>query len=121
MDQFLPTGKIKPELLKDIIQRAPVFDHRIVLGPGIGLDCGVIDGGDHYLVMKTDPITFATEEIGWYAVQISANDIATTGAKPEWMMITALLPEKSTTEQLILEITDQIYQAAAEINISLVN
>jgi len=121
LDQFLPTGKIKPELLKDIIQRAPVFDHRIVLGPGIGLDCGVIDGGDRYLVMKTDPITFATEEIGWYAVQISANDIATTGAKPEWMMITALMPEKSTTERLILEITNQIYQAAAEINISLVN
>jgi len=118
---ILPTGKLRPDLLKSVIQKAPIFDPRLILGPGIGLDCGIVDIGSRYLIMKTDPITFATEEIGWYAVQITANDIATTGAKPVWMMVTALFPEGKTTDDLVLKITDQLFAAAADMQISLAN
>jgi hypothetical protein len=52
----------------------------------------VIDFGEKLLVVKSDPITFATDEIGWYAVQVNANDIATTGAEPRWLLTTLLLP-----------------------------
>ena len=61
-------------------------DERVVLGPQIGEDAAVIDFQDRYLVAKTDPITFVTEEIGWYLVQVNANDLATTGAVPRWLM-----------------------------------
>ncbi len=117
----LPVGKIPPDLLRQIITKAPVSDARVQLGPGIGLDCGVVDFGDRYLVMKTDPITFATDEIGWYAIQIPANDIATTGAKPLWVMVTALFPEEGTTEELVHQVTDQLFAACNEMGISLVN
>ena len=62
-----------------------------MLGPGVGRDCAVIDfGGDQLLVAKSDPITFATDEIGWYAVHVNANDLATTGATPRWFLATVL-------------------------------
>ncbi|MCP4690702.1 MAG: hypothetical protein GY859_21795, partial [Desulfobacterales bacterium] len=41
---------------------------------------------------KSDPITFATDAIGRYAVLINANDIATTGAIPRWFLTTLLFP-----------------------------
>jgi hypothetical protein len=93
MSNKLPVGKLPIDLLSELLAGAPVSDARVRLGPGIGLDCAVIDMGSNLLVMKSDPITFATEDVGWYLVQINANDIATTGAKPRWMMVTLLLPE----------------------------
>jgi hydrogenase maturation factor len=95
-------------------------DPRVIVGPGIGLDAAVIDLGDRLLVAKTDPITFATDSIGWYAVQVNANDIATTGAAPCWFMATVLLPGSRANEQLAEEIFAQIHTACAAIGVSLV-
>jgi hydrogenase maturation factor len=76
----LPLGKLPFEFLSSLLARAPIKDSRVIYGPGIGLDCAVIDLGERVLVFKSDPITFASDDIGWYAVQVNANDIATTGA-----------------------------------------
>ena len=83
----------------------------MLLGPGIGLDCAVLDLGERLLVFKSDPITFVSQDIGWYAVQVNANDIATTGATPRWFLATALMPEGITTESLLLSISDQLFAA----------
>jgi len=115
----LSLGKLPPAMLQQIVANAPISDPRIVLGPGVGIDCAVIDMGYSLLVLKTDPITFATDEIGWYCVQICANDIATTGASPRWMLTTLLLPENST-EKEVFEITDQMNRACKAMNISLI-
>ena len=64
--------------------------------------------GDRYMVVKTDPITFATDQIGWYAVNVNANDVATSGARPLWMLNTVLLPEGKTTPALVESILAQI-------------
>jgi hydrogenase maturation factor len=116
----LPLGKLPPDLLARILSRAPVSDPRVLLGPGVGLDCAVIDLGERLLVLKSDPITFATQEIGWYAVQISSNDIATTGAEPRWLLSTLLLPEGQTTPELVETIGDQLFRACQEMGISVV-
>jgi len=47
---------------------------------------------EQVLVLKSDPITFATDAIGQYAVIVNANDIATSGAKPRWLLTTLLFP-----------------------------
>ena len=104
MPTNLPVGKLSPKLLKQLLAQIPLIDPRILLGPGIGVDCAVLDLGTTLLVLKSDPITFATDEIGWYAVQINANDIATTGALPRWFMTTLLLPEDHTTPEMVAEI-----------------
>lgn len=116
----LPTGKLPPKLLDKLLNKIPILDKNVILGPGTGLDCSVIDFGDQYLVLKSDPISLTSENIGWYAVQINVNDIVTTGADPKWMLITLLLPEKSTTGQMVESITDQLILATKEYDITII-
>lgn len=113
-------GKLDAALLGDLLGRFPVTDPRVVVGPKVGEDVAVIDMGDRYLLAKTDPITFATEEIGWYAVHVNANDIATAGAAPQWFLATLLLPEGRTTAETVAVIFDQIARACRELHIALV-
>jgi hydrogenase expression/formation protein HypE len=116
----LPVGKVPQELLAAILARAPIDDPRVILGPGIGLDCAVVDAGQRLAVYKSDPITFATDQIGYYLVQVNANDIATTGAKPLWLLVTLLLPEKRTTADLPDKIMAQIYDACRGLGIAVI-
>ena len=116
----LPTGKLPSDLLARLLARAPAGDARVVLGPGIGLDCAVVAQGDTLLVYKSDPITFATDEIGWYLVHVNANDIATTGATPRWLLVTALLPEGKTTAEDVERIAEQVYAACREIGVAVI-
>jgi hydrogenase maturation factor len=75
--------------------------------------------GDKYLVAKTDPITFTSERIGWYAVNINANDIATMGARPLWFLATLLLPERSTSLSLVRSIFQDTLRACADLGVTL--
>jgi hydrogenase expression/formation protein HypE len=116
----LPVGKLPPDLLAKMLSGAPVTDRRVLLGPGIGLDCAVVDLGERLLVFKSDPITFASEDIGWYAVQVCANDIATSGAEPRWMLATALLPEGATPPELAEGIAAQLFDACRTLGVSVI-
>ncbi len=89
----IPAGKLPPDRLADLLRRHVPADHRVLVGPGIGIDAAVLDLGDRCLVAKTDPITYAADRIGWYAVSINANDVASCGARPRWFLVTVLLPE----------------------------
>lgn len=114
------TGKLPLEYLNDLLARYTRSDPRLVAGPGIGEDVAVIDMGERYMVVKTDPITFATADIGWYAVNVNANDIATSGALPLWMLATLLLPENGTTPALVEEIFSQLHSACEELGVLLI-
>jgi hydrogenase expression/formation protein HypE len=120
MSSRLPLGKLPPDLLSDILAGAPMHDPRVIVGPGIGLDCAVVDCGERLTVYKSDPITFATDLIGYYLVQVNANDIATTGAKPLWLLVTLLLPEHETSQDLPASIMMQIHEACAELGITVI-
>lgn len=120
MKDFLPVGKLPPDLLGSLLSSYKITDPSVIVGPKVGEDSAVIDvGGDSYLVAKTDPITFATDEIGWYLVCVGSNDIATMGAVPKWLLVTALLPENKTTEQSVKDIFYQITNACQQFNIAL--
>jgi hydrogenase expression/formation protein HypE len=120
MPYSLPVGKLPAELLATLLSQLPHSDPRVVVGPGIGQDAAVIDMGDHYLVAKTDPITFATDDIGWYAVNVNANDIACMGARPKWFMASALLPAGQADAAMAERIFKQITEACAGLGIALV-
>ena len=102
----LSVGKLPTALLSKFIAKLRAEDGQVVLGPSIGEDAAVIRLGNKLLVVKTDPVTFATDHIGWYAVHVNANDIATMGVKPRWFLATILLPEQSTYQKAE-EIFDQ--------------
>jgi hydrogenase expression/formation protein HypE len=114
----LALGKLPSDMLEELLRRYIVSDPRVVLGAAVGEDAAIIDMGDRYLVVKTDPITFATDEIGWYAVNVNANDVACCGAKPRWFLATLLLPEGITTADLVEGIFSQIAAACRSLDVS---
>ncbi|HQE93546.1 MAG TPA: AIR synthase family protein [Anaerolineae bacterium] len=116
-----PIGKLPQTDLIELLGRAPGEpDRRVIFGPGLGRDAAVIDFGDRYLVAKSDPITFATDEIGWYVMNINANDVACLGARPCWFIATLLLPEDKTDYALVERIFTQLHTAGREIGVSVV-
>ena len=114
-----PTGKLPLEDLSRLLSRYTRKDPRIIVTPGIGKDAAVISFGDKYLVAKTDPITFAADQIGWYAVHINANDVAAMGGTPRWFLATLLLPEGKTGPKEVEEIFSQISGACDELGVIL--
>jgi hydrogenase expression/formation protein HypE len=115
----LPAGKLPSDILAKMLNAYTSLDSRVEVGPSIGEDAAVIDMGDRYLLLKTDPITFVTEDIGTYTVRINANDIATMGGTPKWLLTTILLPEKYTTTDLVEGVFKQLSYACKEIGVSL--
>ena len=112
-------GKFPAELLERLLAKLEIKDDRVLLGPKLGEDAALLDFGDRVLVAKADPITFATELIGWYAVHVNANDVACTGATPRWFLATLLVPE-AFTEEDAENIFDQILEACASLDVTLV-
>jgi hydrogenase expression/formation protein HypE len=115
----MEVGKLPAALLARLLAQNQVTDPRVLVGPAPGEDAAAIAMGDRVLVAKTDPITFATAEIGWYAVNVNANDVATMGAVPRWFLATVLLPEGAPESQAE-EIFRQIRDACGELGITLV-
>ena len=117
--EILAVGKLPAHLLEALLARYGGQDERLVVGPQVGEDAAVLDMGERNLVVKSDPITFATDEIGWYVVHINANDIATMGGVPRWLLLTLLLPEENTTPDLVERIFAQVSQACQALGIVL--
>jgi hydrogenase maturation factor/phosphoglycolate phosphatase-like HAD superfamily hydrolase len=89
----LPAGKLPNDLLQNYLAALKFDDPSVLIQPGVGEDITAIEfDGNDLIVLKSDPITFATEAIGRYAVAVNANDIATAGAIPRWFLTTLLLP-----------------------------
>jgi len=116
---LLPAGKLPLPFLERLLEQFAPDDPRIVVGPRAGEDAAVFDLGDRYLVAKTDPITFATSEIGWYAVNVNANDVAVMGAQPRWFLATILLPAGKATAALVEQIFRQVSEACEALGVSL--
>ncbi|MDH7487413.1 MAG: AIR synthase family protein [Anaerolineae bacterium] len=106
-------------MLEELLGRYARPNERLIVGPQAGEDAAVIDFGDRYLVAKTDPITFATDEIGWYAVHVNANDVAVMGACPRWFLATLLLPEGQATKAMAETIVAQIDAACRSLGVAL--
>ncbi len=111
-------GKFPSDRLKKLLERYVKSSEDVIVGPGIGMDSAVIDlKGKGYLFLKTDPVTFVTEDIGWYSVIINSNDIAVCGGSPEWYLAVILLPEDSDYE-MSRRIFSQISATCQDMGIS---
>jgi hydrogenase expression/formation protein HypE len=118
-DGLLPAGKLPHDVLRRLLRRHTGGDDpRVLVGAGVGEDAAVIDFGATCLVAKTDPITFATDRIGWYAVHVNANDIAAMGATPRWFLATVIVPEALATEALFDDILGQIHAACDSLGVT---
>lgn len=118
MRRRFPAGKLPPSVLESLFCKLAKGDERVRIGPRVGEDAAVIDMGDRYLVAKTDPITFATDRIGRYLVNINANDVACVGAEPRWLLVTCLLPEHGTDAEGVEKIFEDLSSACSELGIT---
>lgn len=97
----LPAGKLPNRLLQDFLDQFIFDDTSVLINPGVGEDIAAIDiESQEVLILKSDPITFATDSIGQYAVIVNANDIATSGATPRWLLATLFFPCGTTASQI---------------------
>jgi hydrogenase maturation factor len=115
----LPAGKLPVRLLSRLLKRYAGSGHRVLIGPSIGLDAAVIDFGHRFLVAKTDPITFVSDDIGFYTVQINANDVAVMGGIPKWFLVSILLPEGKSTSKTVEKIFSDLGKACRSLGVSL--
>ncbi|MDD6919982.1 MAG: AIR synthase family protein [Eubacteriales bacterium] len=116
----LGIGKVENDLLKKIVFDKITYRHEDVkVRSKIGEDCAVVGFGDYDCVISSDPITATTSEIGSLAIHITCNDIASNGVRPIAIMVVALLPSGTTTED-IETIMDDAGKAASEIGVEIV-
>ena len=112
-------GKLPPELLAELLTDVGAPDSRVVVGPAVGEDCAVVEIGGRLLVAKSDPITFATERVGWYAVQVNANDVACSGAEPRWFLPTVLIPVNFEADD-VRQLFGAISSACRELGVAII-
>jgi len=115
---MLSVGKLPIDHLRSLLAELPQNAPRLLVGPQVGEDAAVIDAGDRYLVVTTDPITFATDHIGRYAVHVNANDVAVLGARPLWFFVVLLLPEGVATPELAESVMVDVRTACAELGVT---
>ena len=97
MNNFLPLGKLNNKLLIKILNDIKNDG----ASPKIGEDSATINiRNDNNLLLSSDPITFDSENIGEYILDICANDIYAAGGEPKWFLITILIPPKTSYNKL---------------------
>jgi hydrogenase expression/formation protein HypE len=91
----------------------------VILGAVFGEDVALTRINDGILVSHLDPIVGAVKNIGWLAVHVACNDIATSGAPPRWILLLVLVPKKED-EQLLVEIMCDVERAARETGVTII-
>jgi len=120
MTMRLPPGKIPVDILKEVVFKNLGTERKeVTVGPAAGIDGAVLDLGDKSLVVSMDPITGAVERIGWLAVNVNANDVATFGVEPAFLFSCMLLPENAE-RKLVETISAQMNAAAKDLGIAIV-
>jgi hydrogenase expression/formation protein HypE len=116
----LAPGKIPVDILKEVVFKNLGAERKeVIVGPSAGIDGAVLDLGGKSIVVSMDPITGAIERIGWLAVNVNANDVATFGVEPSFLFSCILLPENAE-RKLVETISTQMNQAAKNLRVAIV-
>ena len=116
---ILDAGKLPADLLASLLAGITHDDPSVLVAPAPGFDAAVIRPGNDVIV-KSDPITFATSAPGEYLVAVNANDIACLGGVPRWMTVIALFPHGQTTAGDVADLFASLLAACDRIGIALV-
>ncbi|MBN1266776.1 MAG: AIR synthase family protein [Anaerolineales bacterium] len=106
-------------LQKHVFPFAKSADPDVLLGAAFGEDVALTRIGDAILASHVDPIVGAIGGIGSLAVNVAANDIATSGIRPRWILLLVLIPDKEDTE-LLESIMRDAGKAADELGASII-
>lgn len=113
-------GKVPENVLKrSILRQIHTKREEVLIGAGVGEDCAILAlSEDEVFVVSVDPVTGTTKDAAALAVQITANDLASSGAEPVAVLVSALLPE-AIEEQEIRELMTQMEEVCSRLNIQI--
>ncbi len=97
-DEALPEGKLPIRVLRKML--TDLSASSLVVGPSIGVDVGVSRTRGRFIVSSSDPITGTEHRLGWHAVNVSANDVATSGIMPDTINVVAMFPRSTNASQI---------------------
>jgi hydrogenase expression/formation protein HypE len=108
----------------DVLQRrvfpfVEASDPDVLLGAAFGEDVALTRVGGDILISHVDPIVGAIGNIGWLAVHVACNDIATAGIPPRWILLLVLVP-RMEDEELLEQIMRDASRAAGEVGASII-
>src|SRR5579875_1949828 len=98
-------GKAGERFLKQVIfQKLGKKDERVILGPRVGGDFGVVKINDEQvLLVKTDPLSIipalGLRESAWMTVHLLASDLATSGIGPQFAVLDFNLPPRMSYDE----------------------
>jgi hydrogenase maturation factor len=117
-DVTLGPGKLPPRLLDRLLRWRGAPDAHVLVGPRCGVDAAVVAVGRQRVILKSDPVTFTATRVGWYAVQVNANDVAVMGGRPRWFQPTILVPPR-TKSSVVLGIAREIDAACRALGVAI--
>jgi hydrogenase maturation factor len=116
----LSLGKIPIAVLKSTFLRLTGSRSDAIMTPPLaGLDFAALKVDGKYMIVSADPVTGVVEEIGRYAIAVSANDVATSGNRPQFAESVVLMPEGADA-RYAEKIARQMDSEARKIGVSIV-
>lgn len=113
-------GKISnSDLEKLIFKNLNIKRKEVVSSSKVGMDCSIMDFKEDLIVVSTDPITGASQNIGNLAVNISCNDAYCECAEPVGLLMCCLLP-KNISKDEIENIVKDASKAADKLNVDII-
>jgi hydrogenase expression/formation protein HypE len=113
-------GKLDPNTLTRIVfHQLGAHDDRVLVGPRIGEDAAIIQNDGKVLVIHSDPVTGAEQDLGRLAIHVSVNDVVAKGADPRWISLVLLLDSRVDLIA-IRRIARQAHQACLEVGATIV-
>ncbi len=118
----MKAGKLKESVLKrSVLKQLHKRNSKVLVSPSVGCDYGAIDvAEDEVVVLSTDPITASATEQGRMAVHAACNDVAASGAVPQAVTVSLLLPT-SLNEEELRDIIKDMEDACEECRIDIIN
>ncbi len=112
-------GKLDPDTLGRVLDRTGASSADLLTGAAYGEDAAAIDLGDgETLVVSSDPISLAADRAGTLGVYVACNDVAASGADPEFLTNVIFLPEENN--ETLTTLTDQLDAAADALGVTIV-
>ncbi|RJX51167.1 AIR synthase family protein [Halonotius pteroides] len=112
-------GKLDPDTLGHVLDRTGASSVDLLTGAAYGEDAAAIDLGDgETLVVSSDPISLAADRAGTLGVYVACNDVAASGADPEFLTNVIFLPEENN--ETLTTLTDQLDAAADALGVTIV-
>ncbi len=110
----LAAGKLPADLLERSLAGIEIGDASVLVGAAVGEDAAALDvRGAEVMVLASDPITLAVDSLARYTVLVNANDIATSGADPRWLLSTLLFPPGASASEVLALMRDIQTECAA--------